>query len=262
MTSDDWLPAAETAARAAGCRMRDARVEGYGVRRKEDGEIVTDVDLACEREILEILRKRFPQDAILSEEAGRIEGSSSYLWIVDPIDGTSNFVRGLPASGVSIARVWADTVVAAVVHNPWTQELFAAERGAGACLNGERIRVATTDGLAAATCAFGVCDGFWGDERTRAALASLGRAARDLRLFNAAALDLASVAAGRLDAFWELVCKPWDYAAGMLLVKEAGGRVTDIEGRPLALNTSTILASNGSIHDELRGILEGIGPGW
>jgi myo-inositol-1(or 4)-monophosphatase len=247
------------AARAAGRLLRD---ELSGARRiaykGSPTNLVTEMDQRAEALILERLRGAFPDDAILAEEQGARPGRSDRRWIVDPLDGTTNYAHGLPVFGVSIALEVLRRLVLGVVYDPTRDELFVAERGAGATLNDAPIRVsgaATVDESLLVT-------GFPYNIRETAdtnlaEYAAMSVRARAVRRLGSAVIDLAYVACGRFDGFWELRLGAWDVAAGAVLVEEAGGRITGIDGRPLVVDAPTLLATNGAIHDEmLRALAE------
>ena len=245
------------AARAAGRLLRD---ELSGVRRiaykGAPTNLVTEMDRRAEAEILERLRDAFPDDAILSEEAGAAGGRSGRRWIVDPLDGTTNYAHGLPLFGVSIALQADGRVVLGIVYDPSRDELFVAERGAGATLNDARIRVSSTASLDESL----LVTGFpYNIRQTRDTnlpeYAAFSVRARAVRRLGSAVLDLSYVACGRFDDFWELQLGAWDVAAGSLLVEEAGGLITAIDGRPLDIDTPTLVASNGLVHQEVLGVL-------
>jgi myo-inositol-1(or 4)-monophosphatase len=216
-------------------------------------DIVTDADRASEALIVARLRSEFPNASILAEEGGAHAGTSGERWIVDPLDGTTNFAHGYPAFCISIAYERDGELVAGVVYAPVLGECFAAERGAGARLGDRSISVSRIDSVAEAL----VCTGFKpaAYERNSEQFARASRRAQGVRRDGAAALDLAYVACGRFDGFWEFDLSPWDVAAGTLLVREAGGRVSRIGGGPAALDATSILATNARVHEELGGIL-------
>ena len=246
-------------AREAG-RILSEKFGRVEVSHKGDIDLVTEADLAAERLIIERISGHFPRHAILSEEAGdvRVHGSegSAWKWIVDPLDGTTNYAHGYPVFCVSIGLEHEGRIVAGVVHDPTRDETFAAERGLGATLNGRPVRVSDTDDLNRAL----VCTGFPYDVRGRDDFArhftNFIRRAQSIRRDGSAALDLAYVACGRFDAFYEDGLRPWDVAAGTLLVEEAGGRVTHYDGSAFDTYTPPLAASNGLIHDALLGVLQ------
>lgn len=227
---------------------------------KGDIDLVTEADLAAERLIVERVRSYHPRHAILAEEAGEVValggGDADYKWIVDPLDGTTNYAHGYPVFCVSVALEHKGEIVVGVIYDPIREELFAAERGEGATLNGRRIRVSDVSDLNRAL----LCTGFPYDVRTRTEFARHFAAfimnAQAVRRDGAAALDLAYVAAGRFEGFWEEGLRPWDVAAGRLLVEEAGGRVTHYDGTPFHVYTPPILASNGLVHEAMMRVLQ------
>ena len=220
-----------------------------GVRRirlKSAKDPVTEVDVAAERCIRQMLGRQFPEIGFVGEEGSAIEGPDG-RWIVDPLDGTIAFVTDLPLYSVLIALEREGIIRASVLYVPRLRELFVAERGRGAWLNGRRIQVSPRTRLVECVIALWHDDSVWSNRSLRERIAALALRVRNVRIFGAG-YALANVAAGRLDAYWEQSAKPWDVAAGALLVEEAGGRVTDDRGRPLDLSQPTILATNGHIH--------------
>jgi len=270
-SDDDMLAVALGAARAAGAIIR--RTAGLVAPSEKGGksDLVTASDLECQAAVVAAVRSAFPAHAVLGEEdvpAGAEAAAaaiarvaqSPFLWIVDPIDGTTNFAAGLPLCCVSIAAARKGVVAVAVVYDPARDEAFTAVRGRGARLNGAPMRVGGAASLREALVGFG---GLGRDAQLAAAalrgLGALSSRVRALRGLGSAALHLAYVAAGRLDACWDLSLSTWDSAAGALLVAEAGGAVTGFDGRPHALTTRDTLASNGAVHDALRAALEEAG---
>jgi myo-inositol-1(or 4)-monophosphatase len=241
--------AAIAAAQAAGGLLlrRVGRVGNVQLKSAKDP--VTDVDTAAERCIRRILRHHFPRIGLVGEEGSAVDGPDG-RWIVDPLDGTMAFVTNLPVYSVLIALERRGVLESSVTYIPRLQECFVAERGRGAWLNGRRLRVSRRRRLVECVIALWHDDTVWGNRALRDRIAALALRVRNVRIFGAG-YALASVAAGRLDAYWEQSAKPWDIAAGALLVEEAGGRVTDGRGRALDLNQPTILASNGAIHRRL-----------
>ncbi len=250
---------AEKAAVAAGRIMLRGirRLESITVHAKKPNDFVSNIDIACEREILHHLHQAYPDHAVLSEECG-LSGAenSEYRWIVDPLDGTTNFMHDLPHFAASIALTKGDTLLVGVIYDPCKNELFTATRGAGAVLNNRRIRVADRRNLEGALLGTGVPYGEDRDlERYLRVLRSLIRDTAGIRRAGAAALDLAYVAAGRLDGFWEFELKPWDIAAGALIVQEAGGIVGDLDGGHDYMQSGNTLAANPAL---LKKMLERI----
>src|SRR4051794_36518580 len=244
----------QAARKAARSLKRDfGEVERLQVSLKGPGNFVSAADHRAEQILREELGKARPTYGFLGEEGGRHEGTDKgHTWIVDPLDGTTNFLHGIPQFAISIALEREGTIVAGVIYNPATDELFTAERGKGAFFNDRRLRVAARQRLADAVIACGMPHhGRGGLEEFRKELALVQDKVAGLRRFGAAALDLAWVAAGRIDAYWERGLSPWDMAGGIALVREAGGFVTDLDGREDMIKTGGILAANEDIHREL-----------
>ncbi len=243
-----------TAEKAGRALRRDfGEIENLQVSTKGPGDFVTNADLRTEKIIHEELEKARPGYGFLLEESGVIEGSDkTHRWIVDPLDGTTNFMHGIPHFAISIALEREGTLVAGVVYNPVTDELFHGERGQGAYYGQGRLRVAGRRDLSEAVLA---CGTPLGDNSERDTMIEeikiLSPQIAGLRQFGAAALDLAYVAAGRLDGFWERGLAPWDMAAGIVLVREAGGLVSDASNRNKSMETGTVIAGNGAIHTTL-----------
>jgi len=256
-----YLEVAMEAAREGGRALMEEFARPVQISYKGDADLVTQADQRSEKLVVARLRSEFPSHAIVAEEGGGTENSSPFRWHVDPLDGTTNYAHHFPAFAVSIGLEEAGELVAGVILNPSNGELFTAERGQGAKLNGQPIRVSQADRLAVSL----LGTGFPTHKRTenpnihfywQFTLASHG-----VRRVGAAALDLCMVACGRLDGFWEFGLKSWDTAAGALLVREAGGRVTDFAGKPFVPGGRVCLASNGIIHDEMRGLAARIAEG-
>lgn len=246
-----YLEAARDIAQEAGALLMRYFQRGVDYRLKGEFDLVTDADHASEALILERLRARFPTHAVVAEETGGSQATSPYCWYVDPLDGTTNFAHGFPAFCVSLALAREGEVLCGVIFDPLHQELFQAERGAGACLNGRRIQVSAVSRLADSLAATGF------PSRKRHLNVNvhfyyqMAMLSHGVRRAGSAALDLAYVACGRLDAFWEFGLNPWDMAAGVLLVEEAGGKVSDMRGGPLDLHGPHLLADNGLVHPEI-----------
>jgi myo-inositol-1(or 4)-monophosphatase len=250
--SKDYLDAAIEIAREAGKILLEEFDRPAEISYKGDVDLLTQADKRSEQAIVARLNKYFPEHAIAAEEGTGHEGTSEFRWHVDPLDGTTNFAHGYPCFSVSIALTQRDALLVGVVYNPFYDELFAAARGAGATLNDKRIYVSKVSTLATSL----LCTGFPVHKRLANpnihyywdfTLRSHG-----VRRDGSAALDLACVAAGRFDGFWEFGLKPWDTAAGVLLIEEAGGKVSDFAGEPYRLGGPMILATNGTIHEEMR----------
>lgn len=243
------LTIALRAARQAGeyiVRASD-RLDILAVSEKSSNDYVTEVDRSAEDIILKLLQKTYPDHGFLAEESGAKNIDSEYCWIIDPLDGTTNFIRGIPHYAVSIACQHQGKLEHAVVYNPVTREEFTASRGRGAQLNGRRIRVSARTHLDGALLGTGIpFRGHQADQLT-GYLSTLGELAPEvagIRRAGSAALDLAYVAAGRFDAFWEMGLQPWDMAAGLLLIQEAGGLVSDFEGGNRYLETGNVVCGN------------------
>jgi myo-inositol-1(or 4)-monophosphatase len=260
-----WVPAASEIAREAGARLREFFAQGVATEYKGDVDLVTVADRTSEKLIRERLAAAFPEHGIYGEEGTRDRMEGEFRWYVDPLDGTTNFAHGFPQFCVSLgleqrpAGLAADQdgrLVAAIIYDPMRDELFVAEQGRGALLNGKPMHVSRTPELAESL----VATGF--PSRKRHANPNIHfyqeftLRSHGVRRAGSAALDLAYVAAGRLEAFWEFTLNPWDTAAGILLVEEAGGRVTDFSGGHFKLDSREILASNGLIHGELLGFFD------
>jgi len=245
------------AARAAGLLLTR---ELAGVRRiaykGSPTNLVTEMDAQCEALIVERLRSTFAGDAILSEEAGGMAGRSGRRWIVDPLDGTTNYAHGLPIFAVSIALEIDRRVVLGIVYDPTRDELFVAERGQGATLNDGPLAVSGTATLDESLLATGFPYNIRESRANLAEFTAFTLRSRAVRRLGSAVLYCAWVAAGRFDGYWEQTTGPWDVAAGSLLIEEAGGRVTDLVGKPLDLDKPSIVASNGKIHAAMLDVLE------
>jgi myo-inositol-1(or 4)-monophosphatase len=254
------LNIAVRAARKAGSVINRATLDGAGfeVRAKQQNDFVTRVDHAAEEAILEIVRKSYPDHAVLAEESGAAAGAAEYQWIIDPLDGTTNFIHGFPQYCVSIAVRHRDVLAHGVIYDPNRNELFTASQGRGAFLNDRRIRVSKCLRLGDAL----IGTGFPFREGARIdlytnQLKNLMQKTAGVRRAGAAALDLAYVACGRLDAFWELGLSPWDMAAGALMIQEAGGLVGDLRGDSGYLESGEIACATPKIYPTL---LEALKP--
>jgi myo-inositol-1(or 4)-monophosphatase len=245
-------------AREAGGVLID-RLGRAQISSKGDIDLVTEADLAAEKLIIDRIISHYPRHAILAEESGASEeiaaGKSDWKWIIDPLDGTTNYAHGYPCFCVSIAVERAGQIEIGVVYDPSRDEMFAAERGQGATLNDRPMRVSTVDDLNNAM----LCTGFPYNVRERPNFArdfvNFTMTAQAVRRDGSAALDLAYLACGRFDGFWEDGLNAWDVAAGVLLIEEAGGRVTDYRGDPLDIYTPRVVATNGRVHDAMMRVL-------
>jgi len=265
-----WIPKASEIAREAGARLREFFAEGVATEYKGDVDLVTVADRTVEKLIKTRLGELFPDHGIYGEEGTRERLEREFRWYVDPLDGTTNFAHtfpqfcvsmGLEQRGAGLTEKEDGALVAGVIYDPMRDELFAAERGRGATLNGKAIAVSKTAALAEAL----VATGFPSRKRHQNPnihfYHEITLRSHGVRRAGSAALDLAYVAAGRLEGFWEFNLNPWDTAAGILLVEEAGGRVSNFAGGKFKLNSEETLVSNGLIHDELVGIFEDLFAG-
>ncbi|CAH2030305.1 inositol monophosphatase family protein [Trichlorobacter ammonificans] len=251
-----YLDVAVEAALAAGRLQRSRFASSFTVDLKGAKDLVTELDTASEAVIVGCLLERFPGHGILAEEGRYPDGDGRHVWVIDPIDGTTNFAHGYPWFCSSIALERDGELAVGVIYNPMTDELFTATAGGGAFMNGRRLTVSQRAPLAGALLATGFpYDCATDPENNFDQFIRFQKAARGIRRAGAAALDLAYLAAGRLDGFWEVKLKPWDVAAGTLLVREAGGIVTSFDGAPYAIRTHRILASNGCLHSEMIAML-------
>lgn len=252
------LQAAEDAARLAGAILHEGFGKPLETRSKEGmHNLVTQYDLLAEESIVQSLQKSTPEATIMAEESGLTAGHQDLMWVIDPLDGTVNFAHGIPIFCVSIAAVVQGVIQCGVIYNPLTNECFTATHGGGAYLNGRPLRVSDTahlrDAILVTGFPYNVADNPLRCIDQFSAVVGKGLPVRRL---GSAALDLAYTAAGRFDAFWESILQPWDMAAGVLLVQEAGGCVTHYCQAPFILTTGSIIASNGHVHAELSELLE------
>jgi myo-inositol-1(or 4)-monophosphatase len=260
-----WVPKASAIAREAGAVLREFFSEGVKTEYKGDVDLVTVADRTSEKLIRERLAAAFPEHGVFGEEGTRERLAAEFRWYVDPLDGTTNFTHGFPQFCVSLgleqrpaglAPEQDGTLVAAVIYDPMRDELYAAERGLGARLNGKPMHVSLRPELAESL----IATGFPSQKRHKSPNVHFYQEftlrSHGVRRAGSAALDLAFVAAGRLEAFWEFNLNPWDTAAGILLVQEAGGCVSGFSGKPFRLDSREVLASNGLIHGELIALFD------
>lgn len=252
----DYQQEAVIAARIAGRYQKYRFASALNIELKGEKDLVTEVDKESERLIVEHLLAHFPGHDIVAEESVYPQSGSPFRWIIDPVDGTTNYAHGFPWFCSSIGLELEGELVAGVIYNPVYDELFTATKGGGAYLNGVPLSVSVRAPLKNTLLGTGFpYDCATDPANNFANFIAFQKKARGIRRAGAAALDLASVAAGRLDGFWELKLKPWDVAAGVLLVREAGGMVTTFDGSPYDIFTDKIVASNGLIHDEMVAML-------
>jgi len=261
MNDRDQMVAIDTAKRAGALLHAELGKRREIAFKGSPTNLVTEMDRRAEALIIEAIQAEFPRDAILSEERGTVDGSSSRRWIIDPLDGTTNYAHGIPIFCVSIALEVDGQARLGVVYDPNLDECFVATRGRGAWLNGERLAVSEAVTLNESLVATGLpyniretpCNNL-------AEFAAFSLRCQGVRRMGSAVLYFCYVAAGRLDGYWELRVGPWDAAAGVLMVEEAGGRVTNLEGGPLNPERPEVVASNGRIHDEMLRVLEEVRP--
>jgi myo-inositol-1(or 4)-monophosphatase len=261
----DFVPTMAEIAREAGALLMEyfQRQVKVKVEYKGEADLVTAADRSSEVLIRERIKQHWPNHDVLGEEQGLVDTGSDYRWYVDPLDGTTNFAHGFPVFSVSLGLEHRNRMIAGVVYDPTRDELFAAEQGSGAYLNQERIRVSKTANLAECL----VATGFPSHKRHKNPniyfYHQITLRTHGVRRAGSAALDLCCVACGRFDGFWEFNLNPWDTAAGVLIVEEAGGKVTDFHGGAFQLNSRETLATNGAVHapllNEFAQIFEGRG---
>jgi len=243
----------------AGDIQRAGQESGFRIDKKGSIDLVTEIDLACERMCRDVVAERFPDHDILAEELGTPgdRASSRFRWVFDPLDGTTNYAHGLPIYCSSLALEIAGRAEVAAIYDPTRKELFTAERGEGAYLNGRALRVSGTPALLDSLLVTGFPYNVHEESGDLVELFGffLGRA-RAVRRLGSAALDLCYVAAGRFEAFWEQHLEPWDVAAGALIVEEAGGQVTGMNGAPFDPTAAHLVASNGRVHAQVVTLIE------
>lgn len=246
-----FLETAIEIAREAGALVTSFAERRIPFELKGDYDLVTEADRASEALIVERLHSHFPSHSVIGEEGGYRQRTGEYCWYVDPVDGTTNFAHGYPAYNVTLAVEHNGELLAGVIFDPTRNEMFAAEKGGGAYLNGRRIHVSKTQNVEESL----VVTGFPSRKRHENInihfYYQLAMISHGVRRSGSAALDLAYVASGRLDAFWEFGLNPWDMAAGILLIEEAGGRCSNMNGAHRDLRGAHVLATNGSIHQEM-----------
>ncbi|MFC1632197.1 inositol monophosphatase family protein [Candidatus Omnitrophota bacterium] len=259
MKPNQYTKVAIAAAKEAGrIHLRYFRSKKLRVEHKKSAfDLLTSADLAAEKRIVSTIKKRFPGHNFLAEESKYKKTNSRYRWIIDPLDGTNNFAFGLPIFCVSIACAKDNQVFSAVIYDPVREELFYAEKGRGAYLNGKKIQVNATKTLKESL----LVTGFYYN-RGRPMVETLKNIKRffyqdivGIRRLGSAALDLSYLACGRISGFWEYLLNPWDFAAAVLIIKEAGGRVSGRRGEEISLKRSYIVASNGKIHNKMLNVL-------
>lgn len=231
-------------------RKNIGKITADDVEDKHPFDYVTEIDKACEQLIINSIKEHFPDHEILAEESGKNQNTHSYRWIIDPLDGTTNFIHGYPHSSISIALQKEDEMILGVIYDPYRDELYYAEKGSGAYCNQKRIHVSRQANVNNCLIATGfpfksrhLLDRYW------KVLSAIFMDVSGIRRTGSAALDLAYVASGRFDGFWELKLSPWDIAAGAIIIEGAGGKITDFEGEKNHIWSGDVIASNGIIHD-------------
>ena len=243
-------------AREAGALLRNGLDRPREVAFKSRADLVTDVDLRSERLLVAALRERFPDHRIVAEEGGGQEAAARYTWLVDPLDGTTNYAHGYPVFSVTLALLDQGALELGIVYDPLRDECFTAQRGGGAWLNGRQLNVSSTIDLRAALISTGFPYNRWRSAETNIPeFSAMIMHCQGVVRSGSAAIDLAYVGAGRSDGHWELGLKPWDSAAGALLVREAGGQVTDRIGQAYDPWNGRVVATNGAIHDQVLSVL-------
>ncbi len=251
------LKLAINAAKAAGAILKEGLGAIHQIRYKPgEYNLVTEIDTRSERTIIDMIRAEYPDHTFLAEESGLTEAQPEFRWIIDPLDGTVNYAHGLPVFCVSIALEIRGEIALGVIYHPILDELFTAEKGDGAFLNGNPISVSHESDFTKTL----LVTGFPYNSRinphhTIDHFINFVKAGRPIRRLGSAALDLAYLACGRMDAFWEVSLNAWDVAAGSLLLTEAGGKITDLSGNPWTVYTEALLASNGHVHEDMLRVL-------
>ncbi len=256
LNKTDLLADAVRISRLTGKLLKDRLLTDFSVDHKGEVDLVTEMDKSAQDLIQHEVLLKYPDHGILAEEDLDIQGSEGFLWIVDPLDGTTNYAHRFPVFSISIAVAYGNDVLCGVVYNPVSEEMFKAVRGEGARLNAMPIRVSETNQLNDSLLGTGFPYNIRETAETNLDhFSEFALRTQGIRRCGSAALDLCFVACGRLDGFWELNLKPWDIAAGALIVKEAGGVITDFEGNELPMDGSRVLASNGQLHSQMMEVL-------
>lgn len=233
------------------------KVKSIEMKKGEERNLVSEIDKTSEAKIINIIKRHYPNHAVLAEESGASSVQADYKWVIDPLDGTTNFLHGLPIFCVTIAIEYKGEIIAGVVYDPNLEELFTAEKGSGAYCNGKRMRVTQTSDLISSLLVTGFPYNIaTNPDNAVGHFVNFLMEGQGLRRLGSAALDLSYTAAGRFDGFWEVNLNPWDMAAGVLFVEEAGGKVTDFAGAPSSIYNRQVLATNGIIHDAMVNVLK------
>jgi myo-inositol-1(or 4)-monophosphatase len=251
------------AAKAGGVVLESYWGKQLNIREKgRTGDLITEVDQKAEAEIISVIKRHYPDHAILAEESGKIGTSDNeYLWVIDPLDGTTNYAHGYPQAAVSVGLMVSGKPTVGVVYNPMVRELWIGAQGLGATLNDIPIQVSTTNNLADSLLVTGFAyDRKEVEDNNYAEFCSLTHLTQGVRRGGSASLDLCHVATGRLDGYWERGLKPWDLLAGIVILKEAGGKISAYDGADFDLSSGRILATNGYLHSALSEALIHISP--
>ena len=242
----------EKVARKAGkFLIRDfGEIENLQIQSKGVADFVTNIDLKVEKILIESLQNYYPNSSFLSEEKGRIKGNNETI-VIDPIDGTTNFIHGIPQVGIVISKIVEDEIIDGVIFNPIMNDFFWASKGRGAWHNNRRMRVSKRKNLDTCLIGAGIAHNEIKNERDLMEIQKISKYCAGIRRMGSAAIDLAYVAAGKLDAFWERNLNLWDVSSGVLIVREAGGKITEPNGNTWELDSQDILASNSLIHEEI-----------
>lgn len=256
---DKYLDVAQEAARKAGKLLRDNVSGERDISYKGEINMVTEIDRLSEKTVVATVLEAFPGHGILAEEGSRIDGDSGFLWVIDPLDGTTNYAHGYPNFSVSIGLERDGQTVVGVVYDPMRDELFSAVKDGGSFLNGQPLSVSRSEVLIRSLLATGFpYDRTVSKENNLNFFSALLMASQEVRRSGSASLDLCAVAAGRLDGYWELKLHPWDVAAGGLIVQEAGGKVSDFSGTRYTIHDREIIASNGVIHQQMLDLIHAV----
>lgn len=248
-------------AKEAGEIIRNAYRTKFSIEIKENNikNLVTEVDKKSEQTIIEFIRKNFPSHNILAEEGGEKKSSSDYIWVIDPLDGTTNFAHGLPIFSVSIGVQYKEETIAGVVYDVMRDVVYSAEKGSGAFENGKKISVSSNEKIEESLLVTGFpYNVSENPEKAFERFIVMLKTARAVRRLGSAAIDFCYVANGVFDGFWEVHLNPWDICAGKLIVEEAGGKVTDFNGNPISIFNKTILSTNGKIHNKMIELLNSV----
>lgn len=250
------LDFAKQLAREAGTLVRALAKGGVKYQKKNPRDILAEADTKAEALILEKIRVTYPEHGYISEEAGEYRPEATYVWVIDPVDGTINYARNIEEFCIVIALMKDDQVVLSVIYQPVTGKLYTAVRGHGAFLNDKPLSVSSEETMQDAIAATDVTANVQHRKQMLVKLTSIGMQVRHVRIFGSSALHLARIAEGQIDVYFKTSFKYWDFAAGSLLVEEAGGKVTDFEGNPLSPQSTTVLVSNSILHDDLAALVK------